>query len=529
MKDESIEKGNGVLDCKSTLGHIDQYELLRELGGGGFGCVYLARDKVADIEVAVKGLPSLVRNNKEELENIRRNFALVSRLHHPNIAAALTLHPAVDVEYYDKADADRLRVFKGDTLVVMQYASGVTLSKWAKGFSGGVVPLEQAVDVTTAIACALDYAHAEKILHRDIKPENVMIDVAEGSRMTVRVLDFGLAAEIHSSISRVSNDVSSTSGTRPYMAPEQWLGDTQGHETDQYSLAALFYELVTGKVPFASAFETGDPLVMFGAVSRKEVEVPSWLPKPVRQALAKALSKKRGARFASCMQFAEALGLGVKSRRMSIIVASSVLLGVFAVAGAILYRASNGRPEVEPSDCAESQQDFSNESPLIPESEATPVSKSESKLAPASAHALEAKPKLETVSVPLASTEARNPKMHSFNLSEDVQRESDRDSVKSQAKLPPELRIVAMFEGKEITGAKIQTMNGTFELPYKWEGSIAHRRQLGPYKVTYERGREYLTGEFKIEAIDWSGLKTIEVNLKRSDREAKSGIQTWAF
>lgn len=67
-------------DRGASLGRIDQYELIRELGGGGFGCVYLARDTVAGIEVAVKGLPPLVRLNKEELENVRKNFALVSRL-----------------------------------------------------------------------------------------------------------------------------------------------------------------------------------------------------------------------------------------------------------------------------------------------------------------------------------------------------------------------------------------------------------------------------------------------------------------
>ena len=81
-----VEDRNEVLNGRSNLGHIDQYELLRELGGGGFGCVYLARDTVSDVDVAVKGLPPLVRNNKDELENIRRNFALVSRLTHENIA-----------------------------------------------------------------------------------------------------------------------------------------------------------------------------------------------------------------------------------------------------------------------------------------------------------------------------------------------------------------------------------------------------------------------------------------------------------
>ena len=106
---EPMSQDNGVT-LRSTdgalLGRIDQYELKRELGGGGFGCVYLARDTVAGIDVAVKGLPPLVRLNKEELENVRKNFALVSRLHHPNIAAALTLHPVTNAFYNDKGDAE---------------------------------------------------------------------------------------------------------------------------------------------------------------------------------------------------------------------------------------------------------------------------------------------------------------------------------------------------------------------------------------------------------------------------------------
>ena len=162
-------------DRGASLGRIDQYELIRELGGGGFGCVYLARDTVAGIEVAVKGLPPLVRLNKEELENVRKNFALVSRLHHPNIAAALTLHPVTNAFYNDKTDAEKLRVFSGDTLVVMQYAPGVTLSQWRKQFPDGKVPLDKALEITRQIASALDYAHKEKILHRDIKPANVML------------------------------------------------------------------------------------------------------------------------------------------------------------------------------------------------------------------------------------------------------------------------------------------------------------------------------------------------------------------
>ena len=92
----------------SSLGCIDQYELIRELGGGGFGCVYLARDTVAGIEVAVKGLPPLVRLNKEELENVRQNFALVSRLYHPNIAAALHFQKVQSAVYNDEDVKEKL-------------------------------------------------------------------------------------------------------------------------------------------------------------------------------------------------------------------------------------------------------------------------------------------------------------------------------------------------------------------------------------------------------------------------------------
>ena len=299
-------------DRGASLGRIDQYELIRELGGGGFGCVYLARDTVAGIEVAVKGLPPLVRLNKEELENVRKNFALVSRLHHPNIAAALHLQKVEKAFYDDKADAEKLRVFGGDTLVVMQYAPGVTLSQWRKQFPDGKVPLDKALEITRQIASALDYAHEEKILHRDIKPANVMIETGGDGKITARVLDFGLAAEIRSSMSRVSQSITDTSGTRPYMAPEQWGGRKQGKETDLYSLAVLFYELVTGEVPFASVFDTGDPVLMMNVIETKNLEFSSELSKPIRRALIKALAKKREDRFGSCSEFIDALvGSGV--------------------------------------------------------------------------------------------------------------------------------------------------------------------------------------------------------------------------
>ena len=289
----------------STLAVIDQYEVIRKLGGGGFGSVYLAKDSVSGIEVAIKGLPPVVKNSTEELERIRENFALVARLHHPNIAAALHLHLVRNAEYRQVGVYEDLRVEPGDTLMVMEYAPGVTLNQWRKQFPEGRVPLPNAVAIVWQIAQALDYAHASHIIHRDIKPSNIMVETREAGEPVARVLDFGLAAEIRSSMGRVSLEVRSTSGTRPYMAPEQWAGQKQGSATDQYALAVLFCELVTGEVPFASVFETGDPMIMMTAVCNRPVELPKECPR--RHALERALEKDPSIRFPSCMDFIENL------------------------------------------------------------------------------------------------------------------------------------------------------------------------------------------------------------------------------
>ena len=304
MTYETINDATTMRGMDSTMGRIDQYELLRELGGGGFGTVYLAKDTVAGIEVAVKGLPPIIRNNAEELERIRENFALVSRLHHPYIAAALHLQLAREVHYASEDVRQKLRVMPGDTLMVMEYAPGVTLSKWRKQFPGGRVPLEQAIQLVWQVAQALDYAHEQHILHRDVKPSNIMVETKPDGEMVARLLDFGLAAEIRSSMGRVSREIRDTSGTRPYMAPEQWEGRKQGPATDQYALAVLLCELLTGEVPFASVFETGDPVVMMTAVCNREVELP--VDCPCQIALRRALAKNPLNRFANCMEFVEA-------------------------------------------------------------------------------------------------------------------------------------------------------------------------------------------------------------------------------
>ena len=311
----------------ATLGRIDHYDLLRKLGGGGFGVVYLARDSVSGIEVAIKTLHPLLKHNAEEMDLLREKFKLVHGLTHPNIAKALVIHLVRDVNIRDDSARSELKLASGDSVMVMDYAPGVTLSKWRRQFPDGVVPFDRALEIGRQVAAALDYAHGERIVHRDIKPSNVMVEtVAAEPRpldhgqdaarspsaptLRVRILDFGLAAEIRSSMSLVSTEQGDTSGTRPYMAPEQWLGRKQDGRTDQYALASVLYELLSGSPPFAGVFETGDPAIMRTAVTTDTPDEIEDADPTTNAALLRALAKDPKARFPSCAAFVAALGGG---------------------------------------------------------------------------------------------------------------------------------------------------------------------------------------------------------------------------
>ena len=311
------------------LGRIDQYALLRKLGGGGFGVVYLARDSASGVEVALKTLHPLLKHSAEEMDLLREKFRLVHVLTHPNIAKALMLHPCREIDVWDETARRELKLSPGDSMMVMDYAPGATLSKWRRKFPGDIVPFDLAVEVGRQVAAALDYAHSERIIHRDVKPGNIMVetvmpppaasqvagptsqvrpatcDLGRATRIRVRILDFGLAAEIRSSMSRVSTEAGDTSGTRPYMAPEQWMGRKQDGRTDQYALACVLYELLSGAPPFAGVFETGDPIIMRTAVVTDPPEEIEGLSPAAGEALMRALSKAPKDRFPTCTEFVE--------------------------------------------------------------------------------------------------------------------------------------------------------------------------------------------------------------------------------
>ncbi|MFH0909554.1 MAG: SUMF1/EgtB/PvdO family nonheme iron enzyme [bacterium] len=264
-----------------------RYKILGELGQGGMGLVFRCLDEVGGIEVAVKMLPPEVSRDTGEMEEVRENFQLVAKLAHPSIATVRTLErdPAT-----------------GEYLLVMDSAEGVSLRKWRKEGAGGRRTLAEILPVLEHVASALDYAHGRKVVHRDIKPSNIMVS-PDG---TVNVLDFGLAAQIHTSFSRVSQTKYGTSGTGPYMAPEQWRGEYQDAKTDQYALGVMTYELLAGRLPF----ESHDASVLKQAVLDHEPTPIAGLDPAAMAVLRRALAKKREERFASCAEFVEALGGG---------------------------------------------------------------------------------------------------------------------------------------------------------------------------------------------------------------------------
>ena len=257
------------------------------IGRGGMGEVWKAHDPTADRYVAVKVVPPDVQRSGGEMARVKDTFRRIHALHHQHVCPLYLLGDDPLCGYF----------------VVMQFIDGEPLSVYRRRYAAehGAFPLAEAVRLLSPVAAALDYAHAEKVIHRDIKPDNILV---VGGGRDVQVIDFGLAAEIHSSMGRVSQVQMDTSGTRPYMAPEQWRGQYQDAWTDQYALGVVAYELLSGRLPF----DAPDAAMMRLCVLQDPPLPIEEQPEHVNQALVKAMAKGREERFGSCREFIAVLG-----------------------------------------------------------------------------------------------------------------------------------------------------------------------------------------------------------------------------
>jgi serine/threonine protein kinase len=264
------------------------FGIIRLLGSGGMGEVYLAEHPRLPRRDALKVLPADVSADAEYRARFNREADLASTLWHPHI-----------VSVHDRGE------FDGQLWISMDYVDGLDAARLlASGFPAGM-PTDHVVRIVTAVASALDYAHKQGLLHRDVKPANIMLThLDDDDEQRILLADFGIARDVDDISGLTTTNM--TVGTVAYSAPEQLMGEEIDGRADQYALAATTYHLLTGSHLFAHS----NPAVV---ISRHLNSPPPALAytRPELAALdsvlTAALAKDPGDRFAQCGDFARAL------------------------------------------------------------------------------------------------------------------------------------------------------------------------------------------------------------------------------
>ena len=258
------------------------YEVVSQIGEGGMGVVYRARDTKLNRDVALKVLPDLFASDADRLARFTREAQTLASLNHPNIAHIHGLEESGGVR-----------------ALVMELVEGEDLSQ---RIARGAITLDEALPIAKQIAEALEAAHEQGIIHRDLKPANIKVR----SDGTVKVLDFGLAKAMdparasNSSADALANSPTITSpamteigmilGTAAYMSPEQARGRTVDRRADIWAFGAVLFEMLTG----VRAFAGEDLAETIGAVIHKEPEwsrLPAATPTSVRTVVRRCLQK----------------------------------------------------------------------------------------------------------------------------------------------------------------------------------------------------------------------------------------------
>jgi eukaryotic-like serine/threonine-protein kinase len=265
---------------------IGKYEILEELGRGGFAVVYKARDVELDRIVALKVLHPERSYDPGFVARFKQEARAVARLRHPHI---VTVFDATQID-------ERL-------IIAMQYVEGHTLRD---ELAQGPLPFERALVILEQIADALDYAHQQGVVHRDVKPANILLEETDQG-MHATLLDFGLAKAMEASTALTSQGT--LLGSPEYMAPEQAdpnRANEIGPATDRYALGIVAYQLLTGRVPFPG----NTPATLNAHLNLKPADPRTLraevLPQ-VSAVLLKMLSKSPRGRFPSDREFVEAL------------------------------------------------------------------------------------------------------------------------------------------------------------------------------------------------------------------------------
>ncbi len=304
-----------------------RYTLVKVLGRGGMGIVWLARDEELERNVALKFLPDLMIQDRAGLDQLKRETKRCLELTHPHI---VRIHDFV----HDGRSA----------CISMEYIDGETLSNLRAEKEQKVFEPDEIATWTSQLCDALDYAHNHaKAIHRDLKPGNLMVN-QEGD---LKVSDFGIARSLGDSVSRLTME-QGRSGTLVYMSPQQLGGERGTHLDDIYSLGASIYELLTSKPPFYSGNidrQIHERVAPSMTERRKELDIePALVPQVWEDAVAACLAKDPSRRPQSAAEVAQRLQLaaaqtrtrratGKISNRKALLVGGIAALSILAFVG----------------------------------------------------------------------------------------------------------------------------------------------------------------------------------------------------
>ena len=275
------------LDLQAAL--AGEYSLQRELGRGGMGVVYLARDVQLDRDVAIKILPTHLARDSAARERFLREARMAAGLSHPHI---VPIH--------------RVGEAGGFVFFVMSYVEGETLGERLR--TRGPLPPAEATRMLREVAWALAYAHGRGIVHRDVKPDNILLEAGTGRAL---VTDFGIA---HGGADQISTDPGKIMGTAHFMSPEQAIGQSIDGRSDIYALGVVGYLAVSGRLPF----ETSNlPALLVKQASEAPpavTRVAPGLPPALGAVIDRCLARDPDERFADGEALAEALVPAVENR-----------------------------------------------------------------------------------------------------------------------------------------------------------------------------------------------------------------------
>ena len=285
------DTGGSVLSDSSVNARtmVGRYKIIGQLGRGSMGLVYKAQDPKINRLVAIKTIRFSDEFDEDVIKDIKERFFMEAE-----IAGKLS-HPAI-VTIHDVGDDRDL------TYMAMEYLEGENLEKFIQ--KENLLPIRAVLDVVAQIAEALDFAHGEGVIHRDIKPANVML-LKNGQ---VKVTDFGIAKAISSSKTKTGVIL----GTPNYMSPEQIMGQKIDSRSDIFSLGVLFYQLLTGELPFHGDNLSG---LLYQITQVKHASPKSYnqkVPKVCEQILDKAMTKDPAKRFRNAGEMAHIIRALIK-------------------------------------------------------------------------------------------------------------------------------------------------------------------------------------------------------------------------